>query len=377
MKKKQRCLLKRFAALVAALILCFSISSPALAAFDDDFDLPSQYLFDKHSRQWYILFLNDYVYFFPFSFSVGPSGASSGFGVPTSPFSADLVTTSSESYTFYYLDAVSPYCLHNRFPLPIGYGYASIGFVPDVTTLSLIQNNSGGVRYFVGDSSDFPYGSQGHYDSGFKSGDVSGYIYRLPAFYKSTISNNTSWGMFSAPSSYITSSDYSAFHSLTEFYPLSFYAGDYEFTLPYPSDKIIYSNHLIYAASLYRSSYGSFLTSDSLAHAIFFRMPETTFTALYGNRYSSGSWFPSDEELQNLQDELVTQFGVDSHTLDTSKKSLESYMDTPSVSSEVASGASGLLNGIFQNLGTFLFSVSLLCFGAVVLRMFIRKAVDG
>lgn len=377
MKKKQRCLFKRFAALVAALVLCFSISSPALAAFDDDFNLPSQYLFDKHARQWYIITHNDYVYFFPLSFSVGSFGASSGFGAPTSPFSADLVTTSTASYTFYYLDAVSPYWLHNRFPLPIGYGYASIGFVPDVSTLPLIQNNSGGVRYFVGDSSDLPFGSQGHYDSVSKSGDVTGLIYRLPAFYKQTISNNTSWGMFSGPSSYITSADYSAFHSLTEFYPLSFYAGDYEFTLPYSSDKIIYSNNLIYSASLYRSNYGSFLTSDSLSHAIFFRMPESTFTALYGNRYSSGSWFPSDEELQNLQDELVTQFGVDSGTIKSSKDLFESSLDVKSVDSGVASGVSGLLNGIFQNLGSFLFSVSLLCFGAVALRICIRKAVDG
>lgn len=373
MKKKQRCLLKRFAALVAALMLVLSISSPAFAAFDDDFNLPSYSEFYKHPRQWYLVKNGSYAYLFPSSFSVFSSGASSGFGVPTSPFSADLVTTSSASYTFYYLDAFTPNFLLNRYPVPIGFGYASLGFVPNSSTLSKITANSGGVRYFVGDSSDLPVGSQGHYDSSSKSGDVSGSIYRLPAFYKQTISNNTSWGMFSGPSTYITSSDYSAFHSLVEFYPLTFYAGDYEYTVPYSSNKIIYSNHLCFSASLVRSDYGSFLTSDSLYHSIILRMGWSTFESLYGSGYSSGSWFPSDEDLQN---ELVNQFGVDSGTLSNSKSSIESWSSTSSVDSDVASSASGLLGGVFQNLGTFLFSVSLLCFGAVVIRMLIKKAVN-
>ena len=74
---------------------------------------------------------------------------------------------------------------------------------------------------------------------------------------------------------------------------------------------------------------------------------------------------------------LLMRFGVDSGTLKDSKDNLNSWNSTSSVDSGIASGASGLLGGLFQNLGTFLFSVSLLCFGAVVLRMLIRKAVDG
>ena len=374
MKKKHRCLLNRFVALVAALLLCSSLCIPCFADFNSEFSLPSRSEFNKHPRQWYIVKSKGYVYFFPYSFTVSSSGVDVASGAPTSPFVADLVSTSSSSYSFYYLDALSPYYLLERFPVPIGFGYASIGFIPNASTLSAITAHSGGVRYFVGDSSDLPIGTQGHYDSPSKSGDVSGSIYRLPAFYKSTISNNTSWGMFSGPSTYITSSDYSAFHSLKEFYPLTFYAGDYEYTVPFSTSKIIYSNHLIYAASLYRSDYGSFLTSDSLFHALILRMSSSTFDSLYGSGYSSGSWFPSDEDLQK---ELVNQFGIDSGTLSDSKSSLDSWSTTSSVDSDVASGASGLLGGLFQNLGTFLFSVSLLCFGAVVLRMLIRKAVDG
>jgi hypothetical protein len=89
-----------------------------------------------------------------------------------------------------------------------------------------------------------------------------------------------------------------------------------------------------------------------------------------------GDWI-SHGTMDKLQDQLVHDFDVDSDTLTNTKGNLNSWNSTSSVDSDVASGASGLLSGIFQNLGTFLFSVSLLCFGAVVLRMFIRKAVDG
>lgn len=374
MKKKQRCFLKRFAAIVAALVFCFSFSSPALAAFDDDFNLPSQDEFNKHPRQWYIEKRGNYVYFFPLSFHVSSSGASAGAGNPTAPFAATFNSTSSSSFTFYYANAFYPRWLINRYPIPISHGLAALGFVPTSQALSKISANSGGVRYYVGDASDMPIGSQGFYDSSYKSGDVSGSIFRLPVYYKQTISNNTSWGMLSGPSDYITSDDYTSFHYLTKFYPLSFYAGDFEFTMPYATGKILYSNNLLFTAALYRSDYGSFLASDLLPHALILRMTTSTFETLYGTGYSSGSWFPSDEDLQN---ELVNQFDVDSNTLKNSKDNLNSWNSTSSVDSDVASGAIGLLNGVFQNLGTFLFSVSLLCFGAVVLRMLIRKAVDG
>lgn len=374
MKKKQRCLLKRFAALVAALMLCFSISSPALAAFDDVFDLPSQDEFNKHPRQWYIEKLGNYIYFFPLSFHISSSGASAGAGTATSPFSVTFTTSSSASFNFYYLNAFQPKWLINRYPVPIGAGCAFLGFVPTSKSLSAISANSGGVRYFVADSSDLPVGSQGRFGSELKSGAVSGPIYRIPAYYQQHISNNHTSGMISGPSTYITADDNSAFHALNEFYSLSFYAGDFEFTVPYSSSKIIYSNHLVYASALFRSVSDNFLTSDTLPHALILRMSVSTFETLYGSGYSSGSWFPSDEDLQN---DLVNQFGVDSNTLKNSKDSLNSWNSTSSVDSDVASGASGLLGGLFQNLGTFLFSVSLLCFGAVVLRMLIRKAVDG
>nr|DAP16161.1 MAG TPA: Protein C [Inoviridae sp.] len=88
-----------------------------------------------------------------------------------------------------------------------------------------------------------------------------------------------------------------------------------------------------------------------------------------------GGWLSDSPE--DLQDAITKEFDIDSDTLKDSKDNLNSWNSASSVDSDIASGASGLLGALFQNLGTFLFSVSLLCFGAVVLRMLIRKAVDG
>lgn len=91
-----------------------------------------------------------------------------------------------------------------------------------------------------------------------------------------------------------------------------------------------------------------------------------------------GDEFPADSDaFDQLRDDLIDQFPEASENIKNGKDTIQGWNDTETVDTDVASGASGLLGGLFQNLGTFLFSVSLLCFGAVVLRMLIRKAVDG
>lgn len=89
-----------------------------------------------------------------------------------------------------------------------------------------------------------------------------------------------------------------------------------------------------------------------------------------------GDSFPAPDQFDSLRDSLLDKYDVETNIVDT-----ETYLDEgingfSSVESDVASGASGLLGGIFQNLSSFLFSVSLLCVGAVLLRVVLRKAVD-
>lgn len=93
---------------------------------------------------------------------------------------------------------------------------------------------------------------------------------------------------------------------------------------------------------------------------------------------SVGDVFPANNDaFDNLRDELLEQFPEASDKVETGKVTIEGWNDTETVDNDVASTSISALNALFQNIGGFLFMVSLMVFGAVLLRMLIRKAVDG
>ncbi len=89
-----------------------------------------------------------------------------------------------------------------------------------------------------------------------------------------------------------------------------------------------------------------------------------------------GDSFPAPDQFDSLRDSLLDKYEVETQIGDTDAYLNDAINGFDSVDSDVASGASGLLGGLFQNLDWFLFSVSLLCVGAVLLRIVLRKAVD-
>lgn len=91
-----------------------------------------------------------------------------------------------------------------------------------------------------------------------------------------------------------------------------------------------------------------------------------------------GDEFPADTDaFDQLRDDLIDQFPEAAENIENGKYTLSGWNDTETVDTDVASSALSALNAMFQNLGYFLSIVSLMVFGAVVLRMFIKKAVDG
>ena len=91
-----------------------------------------------------------------------------------------------------------------------------------------------------------------------------------------------------------------------------------------------------------------------------------------------GDKFPANNDsFENLRDELLNQFPEASDKVETGKDTILGWNDTETVDTDVASTSISVLSAMFQNLGGFLFIVSLMVFGAVMLRMLIRKAVDG
>lgn len=85
---------------------------------------------------------------------------------------------------------------------------------------------------------------------------------------------------------------------------------------------------------------------------------------------------PAADPLGDLQKKLFEDYEIQNSITDTRNYLDDAVNGFDSVDSDVASGASGLLGGLFQNLDSFLFSVSFLCIGAVFLRIILRKAVD-
>lgn len=91
-----------------------------------------------------------------------------------------------------------------------------------------------------------------------------------------------------------------------------------------------------------------------------------------------GDEFPADTDaFDQLRDDLIKQFPEASENIENGKVTIQGWNDTETVDTDVASTSISALNALFQNLGGFLFIISLMVFGAVLLRMLIRKAVDG
>ena len=91
-----------------------------------------------------------------------------------------------------------------------------------------------------------------------------------------------------------------------------------------------------------------------------------------------GDEFPANNDaFDNLREELLKQFPEVGDNIENGKSTIEGWYDAETVDTDVASTSMSVLNALFQNLGGFLFIISLMVFGAVVLRMLIRKAVDG
>lgn len=89
-----------------------------------------------------------------------------------------------------------------------------------------------------------------------------------------------------------------------------------------------------------------------------------------------GDWI-SQGTLDKLQDQLVNDFDVNSDTLTNSKQNFDSWQNSNTIDTDVVDTSLNIINALMQNVGQFFFLVSLLCFGAVVLRVLIRKAVEG
>lgn len=392
MKKKQRCLFKRFAALVAAFGLSVSLCTPCFAAFGSEVVMPSLDDFYRHPCSWFVwrsatLSNSSYYELLCSPISVSGNSYSLPYSVPYSTNAFDVSYLANDSGLAYDYACA--------FPLPLrgatGYWYDLPSFPIGMST----DPNACLVRVYS--TASQPSGSFGFLTSSFSRSDrilsfgnssesslgsstdtldsfaFSSPFYSYPFAIRSTTSSSASgYVLYGGDNSFIVPPSNYSDDALLHLGSTRFLRGtssfvDYPagYTIPSSDIGFVFVKQPSFSPSYYASSFD---TTGTFAFSLLVpvsRLPEVEL----------GDWLSGSPE--DLQKVITDEFDIDSDTLKESKDVLNSFKNTPSVDSDVASGASGLLGALFQNLGTFLFSVSLLCFGAVVLRMFIRKAVDG
>lgn len=391
MKKKQRCLLKRFAALVAALVISFSLSVSAFAASGTAAGMPSLDAFYSHHGSWFVwrkLNVQNVDFFELLCSPISVSGSSY-----TLPYS---ISYSTNAFDVNYLasDSGKSYSYACAFPFPlrgasglwselpsfsVGSGLSSQTSVVRVYSTSVQPSGTFGLLTSSFSSSDriLSFGNTSGSSSGSSTDTLDSFTFSSPfysypfAIRESTSSSASGYVLYGGDSSFVLPPDsYSSTRNLN-LNSTRYLLGTHSF-VSYPAGYTIPSSDIgfvfvkqpssspVYSASAFNTT-GSFAFSLLVPASL---LPDVKL----------GDWLSDSPE--DLQKVLTNEFGVDSGKLKDSKKSLTDWSSTQTVDTSVVNGALGFLDGIFQNLGTFLFSVSLLCFGAVCFRMILRKALE-
>lgn len=392
MKKKHACLLKRFAALVSALVISFSLPVSALAASDTEADMPSLDDFYSHHGSWFVwrkLIYSgiDCIELLCSPIAVSGSSYTLPYSISYSTDAFDVSYLANDSGLAYDYACAFPYPLRGASGLwselpsfSIGFGFSPQTSVVRVYSTSPQPSGTYGFLTSSFSRSDriLSFGNTAGSSSGSSTDTLDSFTFSSPfysypfAFRESTSSSASGYVLQGGDSSFIVPPN--AYSNLRNINLNSnrYLLGTHSF-VSYPSGYTIPSSDIGFvfvqkpsSSPVYSAS--AFDTTASFAFSLL--VPASLLPDV-----KLGGWLSDSPE--DLQDAITNEFDIDSDTLTNSKNDLNSWNSASSVDSDVATGASGLLGGLFQNLGSFLFSVSLLCFGAVFLRMLIRKAVDG
>lgn len=379
MKKKHRCLFKRFAALVAALMLCASLCVPAFASNN------------ASSQKWVVVGERDmrnemgtysrYLHLTPYQ-------GGEIYATTISSYVASLNTNPSSS-------APEP-TNFMTWLLPLNY--------PDWWRAALPLGNRAYIQF---DSPQIVKNSTGSSVSSFS---VFAFSRSQASYFDFSVDRNK-------PTSSNTSDTLVVIRNDSPLFPLSSGIIDGSFgsspvasgvSLLVGSSSLVYSLQDFYQLSpsfwSVSGSYSGFsytsvaglsnLSSDDLILGVTLPTSSSSVSPYIltvsvaisfwvdANKLpvglQVGDEFPANTDaFDQLRDDLIDKFPEASDNILNGKDTIQGWNDTETVDTDVASTSISALNAMFQNLGGFLFIVSLMVFGAVVLRMLIRKAVDG
>lgn len=392
MNKKHACLLKRFAALVAALVLCSSLVVPCFASNN------------ASSRKWVVRSeaqmtaengtVSRYLELVPYEngdvYATPITTAYSTLLLSPSSLGSDLfmkwalmlnpinypdwwrssIPLGANTYVSFSNARLLSSTVSDSRISPSTFSFSVYAFTPSLgISVTAPYSEAGNNQYFLSGSSVF-YPVDMYADTSPSVDGPGGSEWRLPphfVYYDSSTSTyllqDFAQFCFSTASLYGSSNSFSSYSSglsLSTFYP------------HYNAS----SNSLVFAVMPSNISTTTFDFSGVLSVSV-----EISFF-VDANKLPAGlqvgDEFPADTDaFDQLRDELIKQFPEASENIENGKDTIQGWNDTETVDTDVASTSISVLNALFQNLGGFLFVISLMVFGAVVLRMLIRKAVDG
>lgn len=387
MKKKQRCLIKRFSALVAALVICAALCLPCFASNN------------ASTQKWKIV---------AEAMMANEQGTESKY-YHISPYQNEALYRTRFRTQTYSVQVTSDSSYHDfwsypenypdwwRSPVPLGSrSYIQIDD-PILTTCTIKKDlasysySTANLRFVL-----FPLSSglslTRSYDSSASSLTSDLFVYpvyttRLEQTTDSSssfLTTNLVSGLdfSSVPTSGLTSS---AVMALEYFTYLSFSPAALNTATGRENYFDLHSFYGFYNASSDAFRIGVLPVSHFDYSANMSLIVECTAIVSYwvdANKLPAGlavgDQFPANNDaFDSLRDELLEQFPEAAENIANGKSTLTGWNDTETVDTEVASTSMSALNAMFQNLGSFLFIISLMVFGAVVLRLFIKKAVSG
>lgn len=368
MKKKQRCLLKRFAALVAALVICFTLCIPAFAS--NNASTKKWVVAAEDQRRGENGQLTRYLKVTPY---VG--GAEYATIIASD---VRLQKPDSDHSDLWILPLNYPDWWRASLPL----GYTSYVELSSPRVIQAYYTTTSGGYYTTSNVCLIPLHKQYALTSTFSryssATSFTGSFFAFPL--KFFNGNGDSQALSSSDGIALPASGETSIKALNSvrnlvpsissnasqgfaYYPITVFANA-------SSSDIIWS---VVPVELFANSNRDYARAE-VSVVISYWIDANKLPA----GLQVGDEFPADSDsFDQLRDDLIDQFPEAGDNIENGKDTIQGWNDTETVDSDVASTSISALNAMFQNLGGFLFIISLMVFGAVVLRMLIRKAVDG
>lgn len=362
MNKKQRCLLKRFAALVAAMMLCASLCVPAFASNN------------ASTKKWVIVAedqrraengeLSTY-------FKLSPYYDGSLYATPfqTTLSFVDSSFDNSGRYDVWMIPTNYPDWW--RADIPLG-GVSYVEFSNVTVVSNSIPNSSASYIRFIPVDKAYSFTVTNSFYSSASSLSVPLFAYPY-GLYRQTANDTYYFMHASGIYSSVPDGAFASLQSCTQMVvsPLS-----------HSSVLVASPESVFYNTSSSRLAWCVIPSDYSAPSGGILRVTAVLSYWVDANKLPAGlkvgDEFPADTDaFDQLRDELLDQFPEAGDNIENGKDTIHGWNDTETVDADIASTSISVLNAMFQNLSGFLFIIALMVFGAVVLRMLIRKAVDG